>query len=315
MPHIDRLPKVIRLVGIALLLVVFGGPATAQTQRNAQPLTAEPAQKWVIRWNRSDDFNAKDVDWRKWNRSPENFGAWTWDNGSNVSVSDGVLAITVRRVAQTGEIPQTPTKTRGKSSPFTSGMLKSYATGTYGYYEARIKGAPVFPGVCPSFWLYSRIDDSLIREGDVRYSEIDVVELTQRGSNKSGNERIMDHNLHTILSNGNKGVAGRQWQRPEKFKASQATEYNAPFDPREDFHTYGCMVSPDEIVWYVDGMEVGRKKNRYWHRQMNVALSLGLRAPYAQFENNRLVPNTKHPADELPTSMLVDYVRVWELAE
>lgn len=304
-----------RLAGIVLSLVVSSSPVTAQTQRNAQPITAESTQKWVIRWNRSDDFNAKDVDWRKWNRTPENFGAWTWDNGANVSVSNGVLAITVRRVAQSGETPQKPEKKQGRSSPFTSGMLKSYATGTYGYYEARIKGASVFPGVCPAFWLYSRIDDSVIQKSGVRYSEIDVVELTQRGSNVAGNERIMDHNLHTIVSNGSKGVAGRQWQRPEQFKAGQANEYKAPFDPREDFHTYGCMVSREEIVWYVDGIEVGRKKNEYWHRQLNVALSLGLRAPFAQFENNRLVPNTNHPADELPTSMFVDYVRVWELAE
>lgn len=304
-----------RLAGIILSLVVSSSPVTAQTQRNAQPLTAEPTQKWVIRWNRSDDFSAKGVDWRKWNRTPENFGAWTWDNGANVSVSDGALVITVRRVAQSGETPRKPEKQQGRSSPFTSGMLKSYAAGTYGYYEARIKGASVFPGVCPAFWLYSRIDDALIRQGDVRYSEIDIVELTQRGSNVPGNVRIMDHNLHAILSNGEKGVAGRQWQRPERFKADQANEYTAPFDPREDFHTYGCMVNRDEIVWYVDGIEVGRKKNRYWHRQMNVALSLGLRAPFARFENNRLVPNTNHPADELPASMFVDYVRVWELAE
>ena len=122
---------------------------------------------------------------------------------------------------------------------------------------------------------------------------------------------------HTILSNGGKGIKGRQWQRPnnERFKKSQANEYKAPFDPREDFHTYGCMVSRDEIVWYVDGVEVGRKKNQYWHRKMNVALSLGLRAPYAKFENNRLVPNEKHPANNLPTSMKVDYVRVWELVK
>ena len=48
-----------------------------------------------------------------------------------------------------------------RSTPYTSGMLKSYATGTCGYYEARIKGAPLFPGVCPAFWLYSRIEDQI----------------------------------------------------------------------------------------------------------------------------------------------------------
>jgi len=304
-----------RFGAIVSLLLISSAPLIAQTQRNAQPLTAEASQKWVIRWNRSDDFNAKSVDWAKWNRTPENFGAWTWDNAANVSVSEGVLAITVRRTEETADSREASTSRRRMSSPFTSGMLKSHATGTYGYYEARIKGASVFPGVCPAFWLYSRIDDSVIRKDDVRYSEIDIVELTQRGSNLPDNVRIMDHNLHTILSNGLGGIAGRQWQRPERFKDTQANEYMAPFDPREDFHTYGCMVSRDEIVWYVDGSEVGRKDNQYWHRSMNVALSLGLRAPYAKFENNRLVPDTEALTDELPASMLVDYVRVWELEE
>jgi beta-glucanase (GH16 family) len=302
---------------IVVALFAFSSPVLTQTARNARPLTAEPTEKWVIRWNRSDDFNGNSIDWRKWNKTPENFVAWTWDNESNVSVSDGLLTITVRRVSRTDKSSQIAETERGSSSPFTSGMLKSYATGAYGYYEARIKGASVFPGVCPAFWLYSRIDDSLIRTGDVRYCEVDIVELTQRGGNVKGNERIMDHNLHAILSNGRKGVAGRQWQRPndKRFKGSHANEYKAPFDPREGFHTYGCLVSRDQIVWYVDGVEVGCKKNQYWHRNVNVALSLGLRAPYARFENNRLVPNETYPANDFPTSMIVDYVRVWELAE
>jgi beta-glucanase (GH16 family) len=196
-------------------------------------------------------------------------------------------------------------------------MLKSYATGTYGYYEARIKGSPLFPGVCPAFWLYSRIEDTLVRPGEVRYSEIDIVEMTQRGDWVEGNERITDHNLHTILSNGKAGISGREWRRPndERYKESQANEYKAPFDPREDFHTYGCRVTSDTITWYVDGVEVGRKKNDYWHRNMNVALSLGLRAPYARFTKKGLVPVEEQPASEFPTSMMVDYVRVWELAE
>ncbi len=298
-----------------LLLAVSASSLQAQAPRNSRPLTAKPAEKWVIRWNRSDDFNREAVDWRKWNKSPENFGAWTWDNAANVSVSDGVLSLTVRRVEPADDQPQERRKRRGPVSPYTSGMLKSYATGTYGYYEARIKGAPVFPGVCPAFWLYSQVDDSLIREGEVRYSEVDIVELTQRGENRPGNERITDHNLHTILSNGHAGIAGRAWQRPEQFRETQATEYRAPFDPREDFHTYGCLVGRQEILWYVDGIKVGRKKNQHWHRRMNVALSLGLREPYATFQNNRLVPNPDAPADGLPTSMLVDYVRVWELEE
>ena len=271
----------------------------AQEPVNVRPLSAKDGEKWVIKWNRSDDFNKDEVDWKKWFKKPENFGAWTWDNDRNVAVKDGVLSLTLRQ--EPGEVVS-----------YTSGMLKSYSTGTYGYYEARIKGAALFPGACPAFWLYSRIDDSVAEKGKVRYSEIDIVEITQRGNAVEGNERIMDHNLHTILSNGEKGNTGREWRRPHLFTEGQALEYKAPFDPREGFHTYGCLVEAEEIVWYVDGLEIGRKKNEFWHRKMNVALSLGLREPYAVFTNNRLVPVESKKGGAFPTSMEVDYIRVWE---
>lgn len=298
----------------ALILV---SPAVAQTDQNARPLTAQPGEKWVIKWNRSDNFDGDSVDWRKWNQRPENFGAWTWDNESNVTAENGLLTMTVRRVSPADVARRGLKDQSGRPTPYTSGMLKSYGVGTYGYYEARLKGSPVFPGVCPSFWLYSKIDDSIVGKDAVRYSEIDIVELSQRGDRIAGNERISDHNLHAILSNGQNGRPGRQWQRPNdsRFKEKQANEYDAPFNPGLDFHTYGCFVGPEEIVWYVDGIEVGRKQNEHWHRKMNVALSLGLRAPYAKFADNRLTANTEHAAAELPTTMVVDYVRVWELAE
>lgn len=300
---------------ILVLLFASATPAFGQAAHNARPLTAQPNEKWVIRWNRSDDFNGDQVDWRKWQKTPENFGAWTWNNASNASVVDGLLTVIARHLPE--DTHPLPTDRFGQSTPYTSGMLKSYASGTYGYYEARIKGAALFPGLCPAFWLYSRIDDALIDEGSVRYSEIDIVELTQRGNRIQGNEKITDHNLHAILSNGKPGIPGRQWLRPndKRYQAQQASEYHAPFDPREDFHTYGCRVGRDEIVWYVDGVEVGRKANHHWHRNTHVALSLGFRAPFSVFANNRLTANTQQSADELPASMTVDYVRVWEHQE
>ncbi len=291
--------------------LTFAFPLYAQTAENGQPLTAASGEKWTIRWNRSDDFNGDEVDWRKWNRTPEKFGAWTWDNQNNCKVTDGFLTIIMRR-------DENPDAGAGRQpTPYKSGMLKSFATGTYGYYEVRLKGAPLFPGVCPSFWLYSPIDDKLVSVGAVRYSEIDIVELTQRGDRVAGNERIADLNLHAILSNGKSGLSGRDWLRPndERYKLTQANEYITPFDPRSGFHVYGCDVTREHITWYVDGKEIGQKKNEYWHRKMNVALSLGLRPPYSKYTPKGFVPVTDQPGDGFPTAMVVDYIRVWERAE
>ena len=295
-----------------LIWGVLVSQLSGQTEQNARPLTASVSENWVIRWNRSDDFNASTVDWRKWNKNPEKFSGWSWDNERNVTVQDGFLKITLRNDSSAKkEKNEKDREGRG----YTSGMLKSYAKGTYGYYEARIKGAPMFPGASPAFWLYSTIDDTITPTGDVRYSEIDIVELTQRQSHVEGNERITDHNLHAILSNGKLGLPGREWHRPndERFRKDQANEYRAPFDPRTDFHTYGCRVEKEEIIWYVDGAEVGRKPNKFWHRPMSVALSLGLRAPYLRWQDNKLVVDEKVAGGEFQTQMFVDYVRVWEL--
>ncbi len=280
----------------------------AQTSKNNVPLSSTSTDGWTIRWDRSDDFNGDEVDWRKWNKSPENFGAWVWDNENNVAVSSGVLQITMRR------LPTPVVKGRRPPTPYTSGMLKSHVTGTYGYYEARLKGAPLFPGVCPSFWLYSKIDDSIVNEGETRYSEVDIVELTQRGDRVEGNERIADCNLHAILSNGKPGMPGRHWHRPgdEQYKAEQANEVRLPFDPRDDFHTYGCEITPETITWFIDGKMIGQKRNRHWHREMNVALSLGLRPPYSIYTVKGFVPSEVAVTDEFPTTMEVDYVRVWD---
>lgn len=288
---------------LALLSVSIGH---SQSPKNVRPLTAKPGERWTIRWDRSDDFSGAEVDWRKWRKMPAHFSGWKWDNARNVSVTDGRLLIALRKRAEVDHVT-TP--------GYTSGMLQSYAAGRYGYFEACIKGAPLFPGVSPAFWMFSRIDDTKTKPGEVRYCEVDVVELTQRNSHVPGNARISDHNLHAILSSGQSGLAGRDWRRPHdaRHREAQANEYQLPFDPREKFHTYGCRLEEEWITWYVDGVEVGRKPNSLWHQPMNVALSLGLRAPYAQWENNRLISDPEVGAKEFATSMEVDYVRVWEL--
>jgi beta-glucanase (GH16 family) len=269
--------------------------------------SSRPADEWRIRWDRSDDFGGDQVDWRKWNKAPENFGAWVWDNERNVKLSDGILHITMRRssemIVKGGRAP----------TPYTSGMLKSHVTGVYGYYEVRMKAAEMFPGVCPSFWLYSKIDDSIVTKGETRYSEVDIVELTQRGDRVEGNHRIADCNLHAILSSGKPGIAGRAWRRPNdpEFASDQANEVRLSFDPRDDFHTYGCEITPDAITWYIDGKAIGQKRNQYWHREMNVALSLGLRPPYSTYTEKGFVPSDAEASDKFPTTMQVDYVRVW----
>ncbi len=90
-------------------------------------------------------------------------------------------------------------------------------------------------------------------------------------------------------------------------------------DPSKNYHVYGCEVNDDEIIWYVDGVKIASKPNTSWNRPMNVTASLGLRRPFVKFSNNanRAVNPledliAKKQLEGMPTTMLVDYIRVWE---
>ncbi len=270
--------------------------------------------RWESKENRSDEFNGKEVDYSKWQENVNNFGVWSWSK-DNVSMNDGVLNIQVTQETHTRTFFDGCSRKQISNFElyFKSGILKSIATGTYGYYEASMKGAHVFPGVSPAFWLFSSIDRSLNEPGDVRYSEIDVVELQQANwhDGKQDDVQDMDHNLHTIIV----GEDGKQfWKRPGSYPDECQNRYRADFDPRNNFHTYAVENRVDSIFWYLDGEEIARKPNNYWHRPMNVTLSMGMRTQHVKWNCNQYYPIDPKSTDTgMPTTMKVDYVRTWEI--
>lgn len=305
MKRCDRSRKVAWTIAAVISLLVplaFG----------QQPLaTSQPDSKWEIRWSASDEFVGEAPDWKKWIRTgglPITTG-WSWDNARNATVEEGIASLTARHDSDAAE-----------GGAYSSGILKSYRTFRYGYFEARIEGAD-FPGsgVCPSFWLFSGFDDK-VGEGETVYSEIDVVELQQFDWWKGHQDDVhdMDLNLHCVVRESGK----RAWRRPKAFSETQLNKWRAPWDPRADFHVYGCEVDEETIVWFVDGKEVARQPNTHWHRPKHVALSLGFRKPFVKFQDNRNRavdpvedPEAREKLSDLPATMRVDYVRVWERSE
>lgn len=270
----------------------------------AQNIPAEPlgqSGKWELKPGFSDEFNALTIDARKWNHKPASWGPWTWDE-RNAYHADGKLIL--RMIHE-------PHTRGGNKFFYKSGIVRSYQQRTYGYYEARIKGCSLFPGACPAFWAYS---DGKNTTGEVRYCEIDFVELQMNELNRETKVRDsvshIDMNLHLRLADADGKV---RWVRPMMDPVLCKNAWVAPWDPRDDFHVYGCDVTPEAIVWYIDGQEVARKPNKYWHLPMNVTLSFGLRHPHIGWvgQNMKPVPQAA-TAEGFPTSMEVDYVRVWE---
>lgn len=294
-----------------LLLVVVCFQISAQS-----PLKSSiAADIWELEESLSDEFNEATVNWKKWfkKNSLPNTTGWLWNNEENVKIIDGKAQLTMSHNSH---------NKADNGTYFKSGILKSKNTFTTGYVEARIKGAVIdVPGpingwgVCPSFWLYSNFDRQ-VEDGKTIYCEIDVVELQQFDWHKGHQDDIRDsdHNLHLVKKVDGKGV----WFRPKKHADTQLNKYRLPNDPSKNYHVYGCEVNEKEIIWYVDGIKIASKPNTSWYRPMNVTASLGLRKPFVKFSNNanRAVnplqdERAKKQIVGIPTTMSVDYIRVW----
>ncbi len=278
------------------------------TSKEALPETpfgqAESSGSWSLVEDFSDEFNEDKVDPRKWNNYPGSWGAWSWDEANTIQ-KEGKLQL------QMVHEPHTRNHTE---LFYKSGILRSHRQMTYGYYEARIKGAELFPGACPAFWIYS---DGRQYTGEVRYCEIDFVELQMNQLNQTTKERDpvehIDLNLHLRLVDENGKV---RWVRPGSDPELCASSWKAPWDPRKDFHVYGCDVTPELITWYIDGEQVAQKKNTYWHLPMNLTLSLGLRYPHLGWVGQDMKPVPGAATGEgFPTTADVDWVRVWKRGE
>ena len=277
--------------------------ATAQEPQSPQPNLAEPDpdKQWVLVDEFTDEFEGSEINREKWDHDLAPWGdrAWTPDN---VFQKDGALVI---------KATHEPHKDRrGREFFYKVGILRSTTTTTYGYFEARIKGCSKFPGLCPAFWLYST-DGKNPDFPHVTYSEIDIVEMLQGANNpkKPVPPNKIDCNLHTRIIKDGKEI----WQRPQHLPDLCEHHYMAPWDPRDDFHTYGCENTPEKITWYIDGIKVAEAENKYWHLPMYVTLTMEPRPPlirWAGVDGREPVPEASTP-DGFPTHMEVDYVRAW----
>ncbi len=279
-----------------LAIFLMGAAIAQETNSKQQPLS-HPDAKWELDASFSDDFNTATLDTDRWNNDPNDWGTWSW-SPDNAYVLDTVLTLRMRQ----------ETHSRGgKEYYFKSGIVRNEDEITYGYFEASIKASAKGQGTCPAFWLYSYGQPTPEEEGGVQYCEIDVAEIFQ----KPNDLQRLEMNLHTrIIENGI-----LTWKRPGQGDIELChNTWLAPWDPRDDYHTYGVLSGVDSIFWYVDGVQRGAKPNIYWHLPMHITVSMGLRTPYEKYiDGVRTVmpyPDTE-PEPGFPTEMYCDYVRVW----
>ena len=277
-------------------LALFAAGTLLATEQPPTPVVALEGD-WVFQPQLSDEFDAPELDLGKWDNRPDHWGTWSWAP-DNAYVKDGTLRIATRYEPHQLKNPRRWLKDINRLF-FTSGMIRSREGIKFGYFEARIKAAPIAPGkIAPAFWL--------TRSDHRKSIEIDIVELIE----VPGNPRQIKTNTHIFRHPdlpqeerpGIRFMKGRnRWELHEQHPVNLDT------DPREDFLVYSCLWTEEEIRWYVDGRLVRVRPNEYWDIEQDIILSTGLRGD--------LRTNTTDPSpDGFPTEFEVDYLRVWRRA-
>lgn len=232
-----------------------------------------------------DEFEGDTLDTGKWTTcypwfdpaggcTNEGNSELEWYLPQAVTVAGGALTLHADYGSYTG--------TNGKVYSYTSGMIASGATPStgprfvyqYGYAEARLK-LPAGRGLWPAFWL-APADGTWPPE----------VDIAERVGGTSPNKVEMV--LHFAL--------------PQGGHDSSITEFVGP-DFQAEWHVFGLEWTPDDLTWYVDGVE-----RKHYTKIKNIPQK-------PMYPIVSLAVLGRRPPDatvQFPATFSVDYVRVWQ---
>ncbi len=293
-------------------------PATGQP-----PASVTGGATWKAIW--ADDFSGSAVDTTKWNvANKSNYGSGNSEDecymAANTTVSGGVL----RMVGKRQTVTNCGTNPDGSGAYyFTSGMVTTRAQGgsmkmkfRQGYAEVRMR-VPRGNLYWPAFWLVGAGDGT--SPGWPAYGEIDVTEIY--GSRPD----ISETNFHRTGGN----IGSKNHNVTNLSSTSTGVNVNAP-NPlvaggTNSWHTYGVNWTSTRIDWIIDGVKVRTYKASSnadltalaYEHSIILNLAMGGSGPryadhgYTGKETASGYSNGNLNAD-LPGTMEVDYVRVWQ---
>ena len=237
----------------------------------------------------SDEFNGNALNqdyWECQTGDGSDYGVWRWGNNElqwyreqNVSVANGLLAITAKEESRGGL-----NYTSGRIRTWDKDSNKPKVSVGLGYVEAKIK-FPSAKGIWPAFWMLGNNGQTWPACG-----EIDIEE-------SFNNKAYAQATIHFPKLDGS-----------DKFlyEQTQPEGYN-----KTDWNTYGVYRDGEGISFYLNGKEyaywrtqddeTGKKSvlNDDYHILLNFAVGGNLAAGTP-------------PAGTLPLTMYVDYVRYYK---
>ncbi|GAB4515229.1 MAG: hypothetical protein OHK0046_18400 [Anaerolineae bacterium] len=250
------------------------------------------SRTWTLLW--SDEFEGEAgtaINTENWTCE---IGGHGWGNNEleyytdsleNVShTGDGFLQIT----AMQGQPESGETCWYGQCA-YTSArcITRDKVEFTYGRVEARLQ-IPFGQGIWPAFWMLGANFDAV---GWPNSGEIDIME------NIGSEPRTVHGTIHGPGYSGASGI-GNSISRDADFA--------------DDFHVYAIDWDPNVIRWYVDGelfstISVNDLRNREWVYDHDFFLLMNVAVGGAW-------PGFPNETTTFPQQMLVDYVRVYQLA-
>jgi beta-glucanase (GH16 family) len=235
--------------------------------------TAPRAVTYQLVW--SDEFNGTGV----------NTGNWNLDNGNPNVNNEKEYYQAANATVTGGNLVITARQQSMGGQPYTSSKLNSYGkfSITYGRIEARIK-MPMVQGTWPAFWMLGNSINQGTPWPDC--GEIDIMEHVNTSN----------LNLGTMHWNGGGGHV--------QYGGNITTTPG-------DFHVYAVEWDTQSIRWYVDNTlyVTGNIANNInntgaFHNPFYIILNLAIGGD---------LPGNTIDNGSLPTTMMVDYVRVYNI--
>jgi beta-glucanase (GH16 family) len=236
-------------------------------------VTTPRAVTYQLIW--SDEFNGTGV----------NTGNWNLDNGNPNVNNEKEYYQAANATVTGGNLVITARQQSMGGQPYTSAKLQTYGkfSTTYGRIEARIK-LPMVQGTWPAFWMLG----NSINQGTPwpNCGEIDIMEHVNTTNTILGT-------MHWNSGNGH-----------AQYGSSTTTTPG-------DFHVYAVEWDNQSIRWYVDntlyvtGNIAGNINNTgAFHSPFYLILNLAIGGD---------LPGSTIDNASLPTTMTVDYVRVYNI--
>lgn len=220
----------------------------------------------IIAWTQApifqDEFNGAQLDSAKWNTS--------FPSGATERQFYAPDAFQVKN----GSLAIKAEQRTLQGYSYTSGMLTTMGTFDvqYGCFEIRAQ-VPKGKGLWPAFWL--------LPTSRSRWNEIDVFEI------------LGDQTDKVYLTN--------HWGSPTQELVSAKGSYEG-LDFSQAFHTFAVDWQPEEITWYVDGVERFRSTHGVPAEPMFLLVNLAVGGQW---------PGDPDETTPMPSELLIDYVRVY----